>query len=268
MKARSAIRLACEALFLAAALTVAGCATLPTQLGQVFVTQTPDATATPLATPTPAATSAPLAAPTVAGTPRATNRQPGAKAQAAILQGMRALGLEGGVVTTNDGGSLGIKLGKNTDQIAVSANTIVAIPGKTDAHVSDIQVGDRVVAKVPKDGSNAAATLVLDFPASYTAANVLVGAVQSNANGTLTVRGRGAARQVSVDTTTLIVSITNGKPSVVTSSSITRGNTALILGKQSGNNLGAQVIILLDRNSIPRGGNRKTPTATPTPGSV
>jgi hypothetical protein len=185
---------------------------------------------------------------------------------------MRALGLMGGVVVANSGSSISIRLGQNTDAIPISSSTIVAIPGKTDARAGDIQVGDRVVAKVANDGSNAPATMVLDVPASYTAANLAVGAVQSNANSLVTLRTRGSDRQVRVDATTLVVSITNGKPTIVTSSSIAKGNTTLILGQANGNMFRAQIVILLDRNSIPRprGGSRNAPqpTATPTPGSI
>jgi hypothetical protein len=245
------------------ALSAIGCDTLPTALAFLQPTSTP----TPTDTPTPAPTSAPQAAATPAAPSARTPRR--AKAAQTIQALLKNTGLRGGVVTSNDGSTLGLKLGKATVQIQTSANVIVVVPGKTNATLSDIAVGDRVIADVTGNSASSAASMVLDIPASYKASNVMLGAVMPNKNGSLMVRARGGTHAVTTDASTVIVDISGGQPALGTLSDLTPASAVLVIGSSSGSAFNAQVIVLVDKNvrDLLNQVRKNLATPTPTPGS-
>jgi hypothetical protein len=250
--------------------SAAACDNVPVSLAQAFDASTP--TDVPMPTDTPAPTEAPTFAPQ-SGTPSAPQGK--APSRAAIAAGlaavMKSAGLRGGVVTSNSGSALGLKLGKNTTQISVAPGTIVVLPTKNPATISDVQVGDRVLANVTHAGSNASATMVLDLPAGYTVSNVIVGAVQSNANGSLTLRAaRGGTRAVSASDTTSVVTLTSNPATVGSVAALSRGNAVLVIGSGNTSSFDAQVIVVFAqnaRNLLQRLGSKRlaAPTATPGP---
>ena len=244
------LKLGIGSVFLVLVLAIAACSAVPAPLQTAFATATPAPTETP--TPAPAAT---------------TQKNAGNQSQQnpANLPGeFRNLGLEGGVVTGNTGSLLGLRLGKSEKQLQVAPTAIVIIPGVANAMPSDIQVGDRIIAKVPESDTAAIATLLLDFPKGYTSDNVVFGLVQSNANGTLQVRARKGNEQITTDSSTF-VGLVQDKPKMGTASDIKRGNAVLVIGKPDGNSLSAQVIVVVDRAALQARRNRNTPSATPTP---
>ena len=257
------------ATFLVLALGATACDSVPTTLAQGLstieqnlpaslapATDTPTPTDTPTDTPTPEPTNpAPSA--------RAPQRQGATRAQ--VLRGFVALlkrsGLTGGVVTSNDGSStLGIKLGKNSSQLQVASNAIVVVPGVSGATLSNVQVGDRVVASA----SGGTASFLLDFPANYKVGNLVLAAVQSNNGGTLTLRvARGGTRKATTDASTMVVNLNGGQPALGSVGGLTRGNAVLAIGDNSGGAFNAQVIVVLSnnvRNLLP---NRAQPQPTP-----
>ncbi|MDE3090757.1 MAG: hypothetical protein KGJ80_15385 [Chloroflexota bacterium] len=234
-------------------LTATACGSLPGSLAQA--TSTPVPTLTPY--PTPAATSAP--APQGNGNLRARAIQGSAN----LLKGAGLNG--GGVVTSNSGSTLGVTLGKASRQIQVASNAIVIVPGKANATVSDIQVGDRVIADV----NNNSASFVLDVPAGYTAKNLALAAVQSNQGRTLRLRTRAGTRDVTTSAATMVVNISGSQPALGSLADLKLGAAVLVIGNGSSASFDAQVIVLLDkdmRNLLPGRGKQNAPAATPTPG--
>lgn len=261
------------AAFALLALSATACNTAPTTLAQDLsnaiaqnlpvalapATDTPTPTLTPTLTPTPEPTSpAPSA--------RAPQRQGVTRAQA--LQGFAALlkrsGLTGGVVASNDGSALGVKLGKTSAQLQVASNAIVVVPGVSNATLSNVQVGDRVVAAMT-GGATGTAAFLLDFPASYKVTNLALAAVQSNNGGTLTLRvARGGTRKVTTDASTMVVNLNGGQPALGSVSDLTQGNAVLVIGDSSGGAFNAQVIVVLSknvRNLLPKQQPQPTPGA-------
>ncbi len=258
------------AAFALLALGATACNSVPTTLGQdlsnAIAQNLPVSLASATSTPTP--TDTPTPAPTnPAPSARAPQRQGVTRAQA--LQGFAALlkrsGLTGGVVTSNDGSALGVKLGKTSAQLQVASNAIVVVPGVSNATVSSVQVGDRVVAAI-NAGATGAASFLLDFPASYKVSNLALAAVQSNNGGTLTLRvARGGTRKVTTDASTLVVNINGGQPALGSVGDLTQGNAVLGIGDNSGGAFKAQVIVVLSKNVrslLPKGSPPQ-----PTPGA-
>lgn len=231
-----------------------GCSTLPASLAQAPATATPTATNTPLPTPT---------VPATATRPAAV--RPNQPAQARLPGNLRALGLEGGVVASASNNSLGLKVGKSTDELSVDADTIIVVPGIQQAQVSDIHVGDRVVADVPSGDANAAASLIVDFPQSYIIQNIVTGVVTDKTQSGAQVRTRSGSQQVTGTPSTLIVSIVNSQPRTGTAADIKRGSPILVIGQAGGNSFTAQVVIVVDRATIHNARNGATPTPMPSP---
>ena len=246
-------------------LSVIACSSLPSSLAFLQPTSTPTPTDTPYPTPAPAS-----ATPTTTATPAAPSGNAARRANAA--QALQALlknsGLQGGVVTSNDGNALGLRLGKTTAQVQATSSAIVVVPTKTNATLSDIAVGDRVIADVTGDSTNAAASLVLDFPASYTASNVMLGAVLPNKSGALTVRARSGTYAVTRNASTVIVNISGAQPALGALGDLTPGSAVLVIGSRDGNAFDAQVIVLLDKNvrDLLRKVGKNLPTPTPSAG--
>ncbi len=230
-------------------MATAACSGVPAPLQTAFATATP----VPTDTPTPA----PTAAQKNPGKPNPT-RPPAAQIPGAL----RNLGLEGGVVTANTGTQLSLRLGKTQEQLQVAPNAVVIIPGISNAKVSDVQVGDRIIANVPQTAANTAVTLMLDFPKGYTADNVALGLVQSNTNGTLQVKARKGDEQVTTDDSTF-VGMLQDRPKAGTVQDIKRGNAVLVIGQPDGNTLSAQVVLVIDRAALQARRNRNAATPTP-----
>ncbi len=243
------------------ALSMLACGSLPISLAFLQSTSTPPPTDTPAPAPT--------IAPQAAATPAAPSGKAPRRANAAqtIQALLKNTGLRGGVVTSNDGSTLGLKLGQATVQIQTSANVIVVVPGKTNATLSDIAVGDRVIADVTGNSASGAASMVLDIPASYKASNAMLGAVMPNKNGALMVRARGGTHAVTTDASTVIVDISGGQPTLGTLSDLTPASAVLIVGNSRGNAFHAQVILLVDKNVRDLLNQVRKNLPTPTPSS-
>ena len=229
--------------------SIVACSAVPAPVQQAFASATPTATDTP--TPAPP-------------TPQTKNNSKTAPANAALPNGIKTLGLEAGVVTSNTGSMLSLRLGKNTDQLQISPSTIVVVPGTNNARASDIHVGDRVIADVLEQNANSTAELVLAFPNGYTADNVLTGAVQTNVNGALALKTKTGARQITTSSSTLVVNMIQDQPTVGTLAEIKRGNAVLVIGQANADTMTAQVIVLLDKDAL-QNGRKNAPSATPTP---
>jgi hypothetical protein len=200
------------------ALGASACDSLPTA-----ITQRLPAALAP-ATSTPAPTSTPLPAATPAA-PQARGKVPN---RAQVLLGLAVLlkgaGLQGGVVSSNDGSALGVKLGKATAQLQVASNATVVVPAKRNATLSDIAIGDRVIANVTGAGTNASVTFLLDIPANYTANNVILGAVMPDKSGALNLRARGGTRSVTTSAATTVINISGNSPALGSLSDLQPGN--------------------------------------------
>ncbi len=245
---------------LAVGLSATACSGVPSFTVQPTATVTP--TLAPTVTPTPAA---PAPAPSQAG----KRAQPGNHLQALL----KTTGLSGGVVSANTNGVLSVKLAKTTDQIATSASTLVILPGKASAQVSDIRVGDRVVADFGTP-DNSIAVALLDFPADFNADNLLMAAVQANKNGTVMVRTRQGTQTLDTMSATRVINLSGAQPAMGTLADIKLGNAVLVIGQPNGSAMfDAQVIIVLDKNVRNIFGKAKpaqpeiTPTPTPKPGA-
>jgi hypothetical protein len=244
-------------------LVIAACSAVPSPLQQALAPATPIWTDTPIP---PTATDTPAPAPTAGSTPQTANKQGNGKKQNLnVPNALRTLGLTGGVVTSNSNNALGVKLGKNTDQLSYTQSTIVVVAGKTTALPSDIQVGDRVIADVPDNSANSSATFLLDLPPSITPQNILNGAVQTSANGTVTFTTRVGKQLVATSNSTVVVNVVNKQPALGTLADLTRGKYAFVVGQPNGNTMNAQVVVLVDRPVAPNKNNRTSPTPTPTP---
>lgn len=230
------------------ALSVLACGSIPFSLAFLRPTSTP----IPTDSPTPVVPSG--------------NAPQRANASQALQALLKNSGLQGGIVTLNDGSGLGLRLGRTTRQIQVSSDAIVVVPGRTNATLSDIAVGDRVIARDSTDSTNATASMVLDIPAKYTTSNLMLGAVVANKNGVLTLRARGGTHTVTTTATTDIVNISGAQPTLGGVNDLIPASAVLVIGNESGNILSAQVIVFLDKNArdlLNRAG-RTVPTPTPT----
>jgi len=240
------------------ALSATACDNLPISLAPATSTLVPTAAPTlaPQATATPAA-------------PQGTgaNRQKAAQA----LQGLfKSAGLQGGVVTSISGSTLNVKFGKTTAQWQLASDAIIVVPAKANATVSDIRVGDRVVADVTGADANAPVAFLLDFPAGYTAANVMLGAVRSSKGGTLNLRTPRGARDLTTGASTVIVNVSGDQPVVGSLSDLNPASAVLVIGSSGGNAFSAQAIVLLDKDArdlLRKANPRSAPAATPTPGA-
>jgi hypothetical protein len=220
------------------------------------------------ATATAVATDTPTPAPTAVTTPQARDRTPNGDKSGRVLTALRDLGLTGGVVSANSGRALSLNLGKASQQIQVGTNTIVVIPDKSNPRVSDIRVGDRVIADVPGGDANATATLLLDFPAGYTADNVLTGAVQSSKGGAVALRTRKGPRSLTTSAATVVVNISQDQPTIDRLGDLQPGNAVLVIGQDSGDAFNAQVIVVIEKSVKDLGRGKQSPVSpTPKPGA-
>lgn len=226
----------------------------------------PQAFPSAIATATPVATDTPTPAPTAVTTPQAQGKTPrGDKSGRNLDSVLRALGLTGGVVSANNGSALSLKLGNASQQIQVAPNAIVVIPDKSNPSVSDIHVGDRVIADIPGGDANAAAALLLDFPRGYSADNVLIGAVQSSKGGATSLRTPRGARDVTTSAATMVVNISGAQPALAALSDLTPATAVLVIGDGSRDAFNAQVIVILDKDArnLLQEGKQNAPAPTP-----
>lgn len=227
-----------------------------------------------IAPPASAPTIAPVPTdvPTPVATPDAQGRlQPGNAPNANIQAALKNLGLTAGIVRASDASGIAIRTPKGNTKMRVDSATIIVIPGKTNAKATDIQTGDRVLVKA--DDPKSIVSMVLVLPRDYTMDNLVLGAVQSSANGSLTVRTRGgSADQISTTTSTVVIKSDSGKPVLGTVSDLKAGNAIAVIGE---NKETAQVIVILKddlRGALNRGGQPappkgKQPLPKPTPGA-
>ncbi len=228
------------------------CSALPAPIRQDLAT----AIAAPTITPAPA--------PSVAATPqakRSTTPNPNANPLAAL----KRFGLEGGVVASNEANTLMLRIGKASEQLTIAPTTLIVVPGQANAKLSDIQVGDRAIAKIPDGNANSSPELVLDFPRSYTAANIAMGVVQARSSAnSFTVRTRGGSKTIAPGAGLVVIDMTGSQPVMGQLTDLKRGSGMLAIGNASGDTLNAQVLVLLDVTKLGGNGNNSaTPTPTP-----
>ena len=225
--------------------------------------------ASPASAPTIAP--APTDAPTPVATPDASSRpQPGNAPNANFQNALKNLGLTAGVVRASDESGIAIRTPKGNATVRVDSATIIVIPGKTDAKATDIQTGDRVLVKA--DDSKSIASMVMVLPRDYTMDNLVLGAVQSSANGSLTVRTRSGSDQIRTTASTIVVKSNAGQPALGTVSDLKPGNVIAVVGESKDT---AQIIVILKdalRGALNRGGQPtppkgKQPLPKPTPGA-
>jgi hypothetical protein len=225
-----------------------------------------------IASQAPAPVVIPTSVPVIEPTPVATPVAPQARgkeldAARGLDTLLKGLGLKGGVVTSNNDGTLGLRLGKTTEQVRVASNAIIVLPDNPNAQVSDIRVGDRVIAEVGDD-ANAPATFLLDFPRGYDLSNLRLGAVMPGKSGSLTLRGRGGTHAVTTSGATMIVNITGDQPALGSLDDLKPGAVVLAVGNASDDAFSAQVIVLLEKNLRDLGkGKRNLPPPAPSPGA-
>ncbi len=212
----------------------------------------------PTATATPSATAPSVQTPTFprAGLPAAALHP---------LAVLRRLGLDGGVVVANDGSTITARRGKITGELQIASTTILVVPGIKNAKTSDVQIGDRVIVKLPNRDPKSVPSLVLDFPKGYTANNVMAGVVQVNNKGTVTLRTRRGPQQITPTDSTVIVTRPATQPALGTVEDMARGDVAIVVGQNNGDQLNPQVILVLDRAALQNIRRQNQPTPTPTP---
>jgi len=203
------------------------------------------------ATPQPVATATiapavPTPAPTAVAAPEAPGRAT-MPDRRKIEGALKIAGLSGGIVRANDNGTLSLRMGGQLEQIQTTAGTIVVIPGKNDAKVADIRVGDRVVADLGTSASTAA--FLLAFPADYGADNVLAAAVRASRGRNINVLSREGNRALTTSATTTVVDISGDQPTLASLGDLKRGNAIVAVGQSDGDKFDAQVIVVLDKDA-------------------
>ncbi len=212
--------------------------------------------------PTPAATDTPAATPTVSSQ---NNSNANAKTNIALPANLKSLGLEAGVVTANTGSMLSLRIAKTMEQLAVTSGTLIAVPGKTNAQVSDIRVGDRVIADVGQSDTSAPARFVLDVPKGYTFANVLAGAVVNRDQSGILVRARGGDQQINPGPSMVIINMTGNQVQLGIPADVRKGTGVLVVGQPAKGSMTAQIVVVIDRATIQSRRNNPVPTPTVTP---
>jgi len=224
----------------------------------------------PQPTPTTAPTVAPTTEPAPATTPQAQSELP-LPDRGKIESALRLADLSGGIVSANKNGTLTLRLAQQTTQVQTNVSTIVVIPGKTNAQIADIHVGDRVIADYGNDVTKTTGAFLLDLPSDYNTGNVLLAAVLSSKGGTLNVRTRSGSDKVAANDETLIVNLSGDKPTLGSLKDIKPSNLVVVISQDGGNAFKAQVIVVTDRDArtiLNRGsGNQPAPTPTPKPGA-
>ena len=246
-------------LLVLSAMSATACEAVPNIAAQFLPTPTP--TAAPTATP------APTAPPQARGNPQAPNR-------GNIAGALGLADLSGGIVGENKNGTLTLRLAqRQTQQVQTNASTLVVMPGKSNAQVADIRVGDRVIADYGGDTTKTTAALLLDLPADYNMNNVLLGAVVTTKSGTINVRTRTGDDRVATNDQTSFVNLSGDKPALGAFKDLKQGNVVVAIGQNTNGAFNAQVVVVTDRDAraiLNRGRNNPqgpAPTPTPKPGT-
>ncbi len=166
------------------------------------------------------------------------------------------LGLSGGVVVSNTGSAVGLRVAGSTLQLQTTANTIIVVPGVKNAQLADIHAGDRVIANIPGNDPNTPAALLLDIPVGYTADNIVTGVVQANTSGALAVKTDTLPRRVMVNGATFVVDLSGDRPLLAALSEVQSNNAVMIIGQPSGDTFTAQIVVIAvkDARNIPTPG--------------
>ena len=224
------------------------------------------------------------------------------KGEAALLQMLNRLGWEGGVITKISSDQISLRtierpgLSGNSGQnqpgqngqnqpgqnqpgqkrpdlgrvttVNINSSTIILVPGKSTATLSDLHVGDRVMADVPKGQKIAA--LVMGTPKELNKDNIALGMVTGNANGTLTLRTPGGGDTVNTTSTTQVFKLTRDAVTPGSVSDVQNGNLIFALGTGNNDNFNAQVIFALPKGALEQGkglgnGKKNNQPQQPTP---
>ncbi len=222
------------ALLVLLTLGATGCEAMPTLDATPPLPEKVATAVTPTPTPMPATT------------PETSSQAP-APDRRKIENALKIAGLAGGIVSANTGDTLTLRTGRQPQQIQTNATTLVAIPGKSDATVADIRVGDRVLADL--DASGTTATFVLALPADTARENLLAAAILANRGASFAVRTRGGNRALHTDATTSVIDITGAQPTPVSPGDLKQGNAILAIGQANGEHFDAQLIIVLGQDA-------------------
>ena len=252
-----------SSLFILIALGATACGSVPNIIGAAQPTVLP--TIVPPAPPT----TVPESTPTPAPSTDAQGNAPKNARQQVLNALLKATGLEAGIVGANNNGALNVRMGKGPVQIQTNASTIVVVPGVSNAKVSDIGKGDRVIVEFPNDDSTQPAAFVMALSSDVTADNVRLGAVIANKRAGTSVRTLQGKENLTIDSSTMVVNLNSGQPLLESASDLQRGNAVVVIGTGDGNSFDAQVIVVLEkdaRNLLKRG-NPNPPAPQPTPGT-
>ncbi|MBI5301056.1 MAG: hypothetical protein HY868_02885 [Chloroflexi bacterium] len=192
----------------------------------------------------PGPTAAPVATPEAQAQAQPKNRD------AQNLNGVEAivkrLGMTAGVVRGSNDAGLALRTLNGNEKIRVDTSTIIVVRGKTNAKVTDIQTGDRVL--VNTRSKKDLADFVLVLPATYSPDNLEFGAVQSSISGSVTVRTRKDSQTVAANATTVVVKTDQDTPALGSMADVKQGNVVIVLGENAGATYNAQTIVILKDN--------------------
>ncbi len=253
-------------LVIALGATACGQIQLPTALPQLPTELQPTTAPNPASAAVPDASrqTAPSTAP---GTGPQAGRNPGKGVQApAALQVFQRLGWEAGVVNQISSDQIGLRTVKNgPDKIAISASTIFIVPGNSSATISDIHAGDRIIADVPK--TQTTASLVMGVPKDYDKDNLLLGMVQSNSNGLVTLRTPAGPDTLTTSSTTQVIKVLREGVALGNVSDLQDGSVVIAIGQSSSDDFATQVVFALPKGVLDLGkrlsGERKNPAQPP-----
>lgn len=107
-----------------------------------------------------------------------------------------------GEVTAVTGSKIAVKTPQGSRDIETDAQTRFIRPGVTSAKLSDVQVGDHLLAVGEVKGETFTASVVLVTPASYKRENLAGGKIVSVASDGLKLQTRHGERTISVNAST------------------------------------------------------------------
>jgi hypothetical protein len=161
-----------------------------------------------------------------------------------IVNLLKREGLVAGTVRNHTGDTFTLKSrGKDGERFQTDSNTIFVVPGKLSATASDIKVGDLVIASVPPKEKKSVAKMVMVLPENFSLDSIVIGAVQSNNAGTLSVRTPRETVQLKVGDTATIVDLEKGTAKLIKSSDLKQGNAVAIIRDSNGQ--AAQTVLVL-----------------------
>ena len=168
---------------------------------------------------------------------------------AAFLRVFHQLGWHIGVLTNSSGGQLNIRTAQaGAEQVVAGPSTIIVVAGSSGAVLSDIHRGDRVIANIPKGQS--VASLVLGVPKDYDKDNILLGAIQSNSSGAMTLRTRAGSETLATSATTQFIKVVRDGVALATVSDVQAGDLLIAIGQPRGDDFAAQAAFLLPKGAL------------------